>query len=123
MILSLLITMIIVNAMFPLLINIREMMKRDRYFYQDEMGVYQLQIKLALNEITDIASDCIYYSTIESECRVHIVNGKLISQPGTVDYIHGIDEVVFTVEEGIIYMSYNRGSREYRWPIGVFYEK
>ena len=112
---------LISNIMLPAINNLYQLRQSVRTYYQDEIGVYQLQIALACGDIDKVKRDSISYHTSESDCIIHIVNNKLISQPGTVDYIHGIDEVRFEVFDNVIYMYYERDGNELSWPIA--YEK
>ena len=98
------------------LIELRRELKAD---YQDEIGIYQLQITLAVNDITKVTPDSITYRSADSNCIIRILNGKLISQPGTVDYIHGIDDCYFEVIDDIVYLSFTRDRREC-WPIAYY---
>ena len=67
----LLITACITIVISPVFMSIRMLTERDRDFYQDETGIYQLQLLLAVNDITEIGSDVICFSTIENDCRLH----------------------------------------------------
>lgn len=89
---------------------------RDTY-YQDETGIYQLQIELAVNDLEEVGDDFLRYRTLDNECTLHVVNGKLISQPGTLDFIHGIDWARFESSGGIVYLRYPRGDQEFVWPV------
>ncbi len=92
--------------------------KSDTYIYQDEIGIYQLQLQLARNEITEINPEEIYYLTAENECRIAVVNDNLISQPGYLCYLLDIDEVYFYQSFGIIYIEYYREGEYHVYPIG-----
>jgi len=54
---------------------------------------------------------------------ISLVNRKLLSQPGSVDFIHDIDEVYFETVDNVIWMTYRRQERENSFPIGFHYEK
>ena len=114
---------VIAMVTYPLVNTMNRIRKSTVTYYQDETGVYQIQLLLAVNKIDEVSGDCISFHTRESECVLHIVNGKLISQPGTVDYIHGIDEVHFWQEGEIIYMEYERNAVSFIWPIGYRFEE
>ena len=86
-------------------------------YYQDEIGIYQLQLELAVNDIVSVGTDSITYDKEGDRFTLHIVNNKLISQPGTLDFIHGIDRVRFYQQEDIIYIEYNRKERKFCWPL------
>ena len=92
-------------------------------YYQDEIGLYQLQIELALHDISEVGADCIEYDKEGEMFSISLVNGKLLSQPGSVDFIHDIDEVYFETVDNVIWMTYCRQERENRFPIGFHYEK
>ena len=92
----------------------------EETYYQDEIGVYQLQLELAVNDIIEVRDDTIVYAKQGEEFELHIINGKLISQAGTLDFIHGIDQVWFSVENDVVYMSYERDEKRFEWPVGYF---
>ena len=107
----------------PILKTLSSVSTRTRTFYQDEMGIYQLQLELALHEVLEVNYDSILYRKNNDTFILHIVNDKLLSQPGSEDFIHGISEAVFEVEDMIIWFSFQREQQWHRYPIGYFYEE
>ena len=106
----------------PLYRCLMQMREFDSYLYQDEIGIYQLQIALALGKNIKVEDDQLTYETLEHEYVVSLVNHKLITQPGTLDYLHDISNLYFQLEDGIIYLNYSRKNRSYTFPIAYFYE-
>ncbi len=107
----------------PILKTLSSVRTRTRTFYQDEIGIYQLQLELALHDVLEVNYDSILYRNNNDTVSLHIVNDKLLSQPGSEDFIHGISEAVFEVEDMIIWFSFQREQQWYRYPIGYFYEE
>lgn len=107
----------------PILKTLSSVRIRTRTFYQDEMGIYQLQLELALHDVLEVNYDSILYRKNNDTFILHIVNDKLLSQPGSEDFIHGISEAVFEVEDMIIWFSFQREQQWHRYPIGYFYEE
>lgn len=119
LLISLLIMMTVSTMMVPV-IKLLAALKPERTYYQDEIGVYQLQLELAVNDIIEVRDDTIVYTKQGEEFELHIINGKLISQAGTLDFIHDIDQVWFSVEDDVVYMTYERDEKRFEWPIGYF---
>ena len=107
----------------PILKTLSSVSTRTSTFYQDEMGIYQLQLELALHDVLEVNYDSILYRKNNDTFILHIVNDKLLSQPGSEDFIHGISEAVFEVEDMIIWFSFQREQQWHRYPIGYFYEE
>ena len=107
----------------PILKTLSSVSTRTSTFYQDEMGIYQLQLELALHDVLEVNYDSILYRKNNDTFILHIVNDKLLSQPGSEDFIHGISEAVFEVEDMIIWFSFQREHQWHRYPIGYFYEE
>ncbi len=107
----------------PILRTLSSIRTRTRTFYQDEMGIYQLQLELALHDVLEVNYDSILYRKNNDTFILHIVNDKLLSQPGSEDFIHGISEAVFEVEDMIVWLSFQREQQWHRYPIGYFYEE
>ena len=105
----------------PILNGLKGLLREEKVYYQDEIGVYQLQVELAVNDILSVEDDLIIYRKQGDEFRLHIVNGKLISQPGTVDFIHGINEVEFDLSDDIVYMTYEKEGMRFEWPIAYYH--
>ena len=118
--LALMILGVLTQLAAPLMQGLLKLQRSPVNYYQDEIGVYQLQLELAVNDIMEVKPDCIVYRSPENVCTLHIVNGKLISQPGTYDFIHGIKHVEFEVDDEVIYMYYTRNGHEFRWPLGYY---
>lgn len=106
-------------SLFSTYISYLDYLKVDDYNLQDEIGIYQLQITLAKNEIVSVENDEIVYKTYNNECLISLVNNRLISKPGTLIYLINIDEVSFEQEEEVIYLIYVRDEKEYRYPIAL----
>ena len=107
----------------PILNALSHIKARTETFYQDEMGIYQLQLELALHDVLEVNYDSILYRKNNDTFILHIVNDKLLSQPGSEDFIHGISEAVFEVEDRIIWFSFQRRDQWHRCPIGYYYEE
>lgn len=120
--LSLSILAVISLCLTPVSRNLLSLRGSKQINYQDETGVYQLQIMLARNTITSVSDSQLTYQTANNDCTLHIVNHKLLSQPGSLDFIHDIDAVMFSVEENIVFMEYERGKTHFKWPIALYYE-
>jgi len=112
--------MISVSTMMVPVIKLLAALKPEKTYYQDEIGVYQLQLELAVNDIVEVRDDTIVYEKLGEEFELHIINGKLISQAGTLDFIHDIEQVWFSVENDVVYMTYERDEKRFEWPIGYF---
>lgn len=105
----------------PLINTLVRLRKNSEVFYQDEVGIYQLQLELALHDIEEVNYDSIVYHKNDDTFILHIVNDKLLSQPGSEDFIHGISEAVFELEDTVIYLSFSRLGIWHRYPIGYLY--
>ena len=116
---ALMAVVIMANMTVPAIKSLIELRKALKVNYQDEIGIYQLQLTLAVNDIKSVSRNQIRYRTSENDCVLHIVNNKLISQPGTVDFIHDIDDCCFEVVDNIVYLSYTRERKEC-WPIAYY---
>ncbi len=123
MVLALGILSIITLLSSPLVRGIRNLLRDDRVYYQDEIGIYQLQLELAVNDIVSVEDDLLVYRKQGEDFYLHIVNGKLISQPGTVDFVHGIDEVEFAEADDIIYLRYRKDVIDFDWPIAYWHQQ
>ena len=110
---------VIMASVITSLVQIR---KSSEVFYQDEIGIYQLQLELALHDIEEVNYDSIVYHKNGDTFILHIVNDKLLSQPGSEDFIHGISEAVFELEDTVVYITFSRQGESHRYPIGYFYE-
>ncbi len=115
---GLLLLSLIVLTISPLYRCLLSLQQYDSYFYQDEIGIYQLQIALALGNDVRIEDDSLLYVTAENEMTVSLVNHKIIAQPGTLDFIHDVSDGWFEQQEGIIYVIYKRKGKTYRAPVG-----
>ena len=104
MMLALMIVSVSTMAITPLLKTVIKLYQLQKYDYQRDIAIYQLQITLAANDIIEIKDDEIIYQNARNEYTLHIVNNKLIAQPGTLIYIYGIEEVYFWEEKGIVYV-------------------
>ena len=102
----------------PLISTLVKVRKSSEVFYQDEIGLYQLQLELALHDIEEVNYESIVYHKNGDTFILHIVNDKLLSQPGSEDFIHGISEAFFEVEDTVIYLSFSRQGKQLRFPIG-----
>jgi len=89
----------------------------SQYNIQDEIGIYQLQITLATNKVLEINNDSIIYQGKENECTIEIVNDNLVSTPGWICFLYGIDDVEFKVEKEIVYIEYLKDGEYYEYPI------
>ncbi|MBQ7223456.1 MAG: hypothetical protein IJS38_02680 [Erysipelotrichaceae bacterium] len=123
MVLALFILSLITLLSSPLIRGLRNLLKADRVYYQDEIGIYQLQLELAVNDIVSVEADQIVYRKQGEDFCLHIVNGKLISQPGTVDFVHGIEEVEFADEDDIIYLRYRKDGIAFDWPVAYWHKE
>ena len=117
--LALLAVMVMANMTVPAIKSLIMLRSTLKVNYQDEIGIYQLQLTLAVNDIQSVSHDRIRYRTSENDCVIHIVNDKLISQPGTVDFIHGIDSCYFEIVDNIVYLCFTRDRKEC-WPIAYY---
>ena len=107
----------------PLISTLVKVRKSSEVFYQDEIGLYQLQLELALHDIEEVNYESIVYHKNGDTFILHIVNDKLLSQPGSEDFIHGISEAFFEVEDSVIYLSFSRQGKQLRFPIGYYEEQ
>jgi hypothetical protein len=114
-------TLFIVSFLFTLAVPILKMtsdiMHQDIYIYQDEIGLYQMQLTLAVNEIISVDSYEISYNTEKNECHISLVNFNVISQPGYICFLKDVDNVYFYQHFGIIYIDYERDGKFYTYPI------
>lgn len=94
-----------------------DIMHQDIYIYQDEIGLYQMQLTLAVNEIISVDSYEISYNTEKNECHISLVNFNVISQPGYICFLKDVDNVYFYQHFGIIYIDYERDGKFYTYPI------
>ena len=94
---------------------------QDIYLYQDEIGIYQMQIQLARNNIVSINPSEIVYNTSESECTISLVNNNVISQPGYLCYLIDVDDIYFYKRFFISYIEYTRKGNVYTCPIAYEY--
>ncbi len=123
LILSLSIIAFLLLLAIPLNKNITYLnqLRKDTYLYQDEIGIYQLQLLLAKNKITEVNPDEIYYQSAESECYISVVNDNLISQPGYLCYLRKVEDVYFYESWGIIYIEYYREGEYHVYPIAYVF--
>ena len=122
-VLELLISLVIMMSVSTMMLSVIKLLaalKPEKTYYQDEIGVYQLQLELAVNDIVEVRDDTIVYEKLGEEFELHIINGKLISQAGTLDFIHDIEQVWFSLENDVVYMTYERDEKRFEWPIGYF---
>ncbi len=117
MLLSLMVVSILLNLCIPILNNVKILNEKEQYLYQDEIGIYQLQIRLAINKIEEVNPDEIIYYTTNGESTLSLVNNNLVSQPGWLCYLHDIDYAYFYEGLSIIYLEYERGDEYYSYPI------
>ena len=120
--LALLVIFALCRITVPLLTVLTRLRNASRTYYQDEIGIYQLQLELAMYDVQEVNYDSILYYKNNDVFTLHIVNDKLLSQPGSEDFIHGISEAVFEVEDMIIYLSFQREDCWHRYPIGFYAE-
>ena len=120
MLVSLLIISFLLTVIYPVFSSLNQLIRRQRFRYQDEIGIYQLQIRLACNQITEVNEDEIFYYTSESESEIHLLNDNLISQPGWLCFLYDIDEVFFFVRKGIVYLEYQRDGESYEYPLAYW---
>jgi len=120
MLVGLLVISFLLTVIYPVFTSLSQLMRHQKYRYQDEIGIYQLQIRLACNQITEVNEDEILYYTSESESEIHLLNGNLISQPGWLCFLYDIDEAYFFVRKGIVYLEYERNGESYEYPIAYW---
>ncbi len=118
LLLSLLALSSLLGIVAPMMVTLQKLFENEQYRYQDEIGIYQLQVLLAVNKVIEVDSDEIIYETSRRESRVEYVNNNLISTPGCVIYLYKIDDVSFKVIDDIIYMEYYRDNEWYEYAIG-----
>lgn len=106
----------------PLINTLTRIHKSTAVYYQDEIGIYQIQLELSLYDIEEVNYDSVVYHKNNDTFIMHIVNDKLMSQPGSEDFIHGISEAVFEVEDMIIYLSFQRDGHWCSYPVGFYAE-
>jgi len=106
----------------PLINTLLKIRKATAVHYQDEIGIYQIQLELALYDVQEVNYDSIVYHKNNDTFIMHVVNDKLLSQPGSEDFIHGISEAVFEVEDMIIYLSFQRDDHWCIYPVGYYAE-
>ena len=104
----------------PLLGAMSRLKEQVQYNYQDDIGVYQLQIRLATANIDQIDLDEIQFHNPDYDYQLHIVNENLIVQPGTLIFLHDIDSVDFSLEDDIVVMEYCRQEGCWRQPIAYY---
>jgi len=100
--------------------NLKGLSIENEINLQDEIGIYQLQILLAKNEIIEVDDDEIQYKSYTSDCKISLVNNRLISQPGTLIFLLNIDEINFFEEDDLIYLRFVRDEKEFEYPIGIW---
>ncbi len=123
MLVGLLVTGFLASLAFPLFKTLEQLISLQKYRYQDEIGIYQLQITLACNNILEVRSDEILYQSYEhDDCCISVVNDNLISQPGWVCFLHDIDDAEFRFSKGIIYLEYLREGEYREYPIAYWKE-
>lgn len=115
--LALLIVSFLITLTVPILKTTSKIMQQDIYTYQDEIGLYQMQIVLATNNIISVDNYEINYTTEKNECHISLVNYNVISQPGFVCFLINVDNVYFYQHFGIIYIDYERDGKFYTYPI------
>lgn len=120
MILSLFLLSVTVMLVTPLYRTLISLKNYDSYLYQDEIGIYQLQIALALSKDIEVDEDHITFHNVNGEFELSLVNRKLIAQPGTLDYIHDISSLSFESRDGVIYLIFYRRESRFEYPIGYY---
>ncbi|MGN1399592.1 MAG: hypothetical protein ACI4WG_06325 [Erysipelotrichaceae bacterium] len=98
-----------------------EQYSQNIYLYQDEIGIYQMQLQLARNNITAVDPQQIVYNSSESECTISLVNNNVISQPGYLCYLIDVDDIYFYKKFFIVYLEYTRKGMTYTCPIAYEY--
>ena len=122
-VIELLVALLIMTSVSTMMVPIIRLLVSfgpEETFYQDEIGIYQLQVELAINDIVEVRDDSIVYAKQGEEFELHIINGKLISQAGTLDFIHAIDQVWVEVSNDIVYVIYERDEQRFEWPLAYF---
>ena len=121
MLVSLLLVGFLASLTFPLFKTLQQMISLQKYRYQDEIGVYQLQITLACNNILKVETDEILYESYEhDDCRISVVNDNLISQPSWNCFLHDVDDVSFRLHDEIIYLEYLREGEYREYPLAYY---
>jgi len=121
LILALFVVSFLLTLTVPILKTTSSLMQQDIYTYQDEIGLYQMQLVLATNEIISVDSYEISYRTEKNDCHISLVNFNVISQPGFVCFLIDVDNVYFYQHFGIIYIDYERDGEFYTYPIAYAY--
>lgn len=117
LILTLFIVSFLITLIGPIIKTTSKIMQQDIYTYQDEIGIYQMQIVLATNVITAVDNCEIGYRTEKNDCHISLVNFNVISQPGFVCFLTNVDNLFFYQHFGIIYIDYERDGMFYTYPI------
>jgi|GEM_PF-1712915 len=106
----------------PVVKTMAEVREKSYHEYQDDIGIYQLQVKLAICSIDDVTDELIKYHDADNEYELAEDDGRLLSHPGTVIYLYGIEDVLFELEDDMIVLSYSRDGRLFRWPLAYYLE-
>lgn len=117
---SILVLSLSLSFVYYSLNNLKGLSIENEINLQDEIGIYQLQILLAKNEIIEVDDDEIQYKSYTSDCKISLVNNRLISQPGTLIFLLNIDEINFFEEDDLIYLRFVRDEKEFEYPIGIW---
>lgn len=114
------ISALIVSATVPILKVLKNMQEIDSYNYQDDIGIYQLQIKLATSNIDEVGPDNILLHDQDNDYEISEVNGNLICTPGFLLYLHDIDSIDFQQQDDILVLSYCRNNQCSQWPVAYY---
>ena len=121
MLVGLLVSGFLASVAFPVFKTLEQLIRMQKYRYQDEIGIYQLQITLACNNILEVSRDEILYQSYEhDDCCLSVVNDNLISQPGWVCFLHEIDDVEFRYHNEIVYLEFLREGEYREYPIAYW---
>jgi len=117
MLIALLVLSTLIVVISPMYQTLLQLKQQQNYDYQDQIGIYQLQILLARNNIVDYFSDEIIYQSATNECSVHLTNNRLISTPGFLCYLVDVEEVYFYQSKDILYITYYKNEKDYTYPL------
>lgn len=87
--------------------------KFDYNEINDEIALCQLREQLLISYDLEADTSELNFIYKNKNCKLSMVNNKLIMQPGTQIYLNEIDDLFFDTKNGCIYVNYIRDDKEY----------
>ena len=80
----------------------------------DELSLCQLREVLLIAYDLEADHDCLYFRYKGRDFILHLNNRKLMLQPGSEFFLNDLDELHFEIDDGCIFVSYERNGKRFR---------